>query len=118
MTSSKVKINHCIICFKMKNPPTLHSSSKIQPTTSPTFVFSVSASVRKKWGYEKKLLTVVLMIVHRVFYFDFIISLKRYDLVVTTFLYIIILYYVNKLNNSMSNFGRSLGQPRKNEGLF
>jgi hypothetical protein len=54
MTSSKVKINHCIICFKIKNPPTLHSSSKIQPTTSPTFVFSVSASVRKKWGYEKK----------------------------------------------------------------
>jgi hypothetical protein len=36
-----------IICFKIKNPPTLHSTSKIQPTTSPTFVFSVSASVRK-----------------------------------------------------------------------
>jgi hypothetical protein len=50
MTSSKVKINHCIISFKIKNPLT----SKIQPTTSPTFVFSVSASVRKKWGYEKK----------------------------------------------------------------
>jgi hypothetical protein len=49
-----------IICFKIKNPPTLHSTSKIQPTTSPTFVFSVFASVRKKWGYERKLLTVVL----------------------------------------------------------
>jgi hypothetical protein len=37
-------------------------------------------------------------------------------MVVTTFLYIIIiLCYVNKLNNSMSNFGRSLGQPKKNE---
>jgi hypothetical protein len=38
-----------IICFKIKNPPTLHSTLKIQPTTSPTFVFSVSASVRKRW---------------------------------------------------------------------
>jgi hypothetical protein len=45
-----------IICFKIKNPPTVHCTSKIQPTTSPTFVFSVSASVRKKWGYERKLL--------------------------------------------------------------
>jgi hypothetical protein len=45
-----------IICFKIKNPPTLHSTLKIQPTTSPTFVFSVSASVRKRWGYERKLL--------------------------------------------------------------
>jgi hypothetical protein len=57
----------CIICFKIKNPPTLLSTSKIQPTTSPTFVFSVSASVRKKWGYERKLLTVVLGVVHGVF---------------------------------------------------
>jgi hypothetical protein len=56
-----------IICFKIKNPPTLHSTSKIQPTTSPTFVFSVSASVRKKRGYERKLLTVVLVVVHGVF---------------------------------------------------
>jgi hypothetical protein len=45
-----------IIYFKIKNPPTVHSTSKIHPTTSPTFVFSVSASVRKKWGYERKLL--------------------------------------------------------------
>jgi hypothetical protein len=50
--------------------------SKIQPTTSPTFVFSVSANVRKKWGYERKLLTVVLVVVHRVFCSHFIISLK------------------------------------------
>jgi hypothetical protein len=46
-----------IICFKIKNPPTLHSTSKIQPTTSPTFVFSVFGSVRKTWGYEIKLLS-------------------------------------------------------------
>jgi hypothetical protein len=55
------------ICFKIKNPPTLHSTSKIQPTTSPTFVFSVFESVRKTWGYEIKLLTAVLVVVHRVF---------------------------------------------------
>jgi hypothetical protein len=60
-----------IICFKIKNPPTLHSTSKIQPTTSPTFVFSVSASVRKKWGYERKLLRVVSGVVHSVFLFSF-----------------------------------------------
>jgi hypothetical protein len=48
--------NTPIICFKIKNPPTVHSTSKIQPTTSPTFVFSASASVRKKWGYERRLL--------------------------------------------------------------
>jgi hypothetical protein len=51
-----VEIQKGIICFKIKNPPTVHSTSKIHPTTSPTFVFSVSASVRKKWGYERKLL--------------------------------------------------------------
>jgi hypothetical protein len=35
-------------------------------------------------------------------------------MVVTTFLYIVtILGYVNKLNNSMSNFGGILGQPKK-----
>jgi hypothetical protein len=56
-----------IICFKIKNTPTLHSTSKIQPTTSPTFVFSVFKSVRKTWGYEIKLLTAVLVVVHRVF---------------------------------------------------
>jgi hypothetical protein len=48
--------NRIIICFKIKNPPTVHSTSKIQPTTWPTFVFRVSASVRKKWGYARKLL--------------------------------------------------------------
>jgi hypothetical protein len=51
-----------IICFKIKNPPTLHSTSKIQPTTSPTFVFSMFESVKKTWGYEIKLLTVVLVV--------------------------------------------------------
>jgi hypothetical protein len=82
-------INDCyrvtIICFKIKNPPKLHSTSKIQPTTSPTFVFSVSANVRKKWGYERKLLTVVFVVVHPCFCSHFIISLKRYDMVATTF---------------------------------
>jgi hypothetical protein len=35
-------------------------------------------------------------------------------MVATTFLYvIIILCYVNKLNNSTSNFGGRLGQPKK-----
>jgi hypothetical protein len=53
---------------------------------SPTFVFSVSASVRKKCGYERKLLeTFVLVVVHRVFYSHFIISLKKYDMVAKTF---------------------------------
>jgi hypothetical protein len=54
--SCKVKKIVPIICFKIKNPPTVHSTSKIRPTTSPTFVFSVSASVRIKWSYERKLL--------------------------------------------------------------
>jgi hypothetical protein len=37
-------------------------------------------------------------------------------MVVSTFLYIVvILCYVNKLNNLMSNFGRRLGHPKKNE---
>jgi hypothetical protein len=95
-----------IICFKIKNPPTLHSTLKIQPTTSPTFVFSVSASVRKRWVTKENCWTVVLVVLHRVFYSHFIISLKRYDMVATTFLYIIIiLCYVNKLNSSMSNYG-------------
>jgi hypothetical protein len=59
--SLKIQLNFMnIICCNTKNPPTLHSSSKIQPTTSPTFVFSVSACLRKKWGYERKLLIVGL----------------------------------------------------------
>jgi hypothetical protein len=58
--------------------------------------------------------TVVLVVVHRVFYSHFIISLKKYDMVTKTFLYIIIiLCFVNKLNSSMSNFGGRLSQPKK-----
>jgi hypothetical protein len=95
--------------FQNQKPPTLHSTSKIQPTTSPTFVFSVSASARRKRGYERKQL-VVLVVVHRVFYSHFIISLERYDMIATTFLYIIIiLCYVNKLNSSMSKMKLILG---------
>jgi hypothetical protein len=44
-------------------------------------------------------LTIVLVVVHRVFYFHFIISFKNYDMVAKTFFYIIIiLCFVNKLN--------------------
>jgi hypothetical protein len=58
--------------------------------------------------------TVVLVVVHRVFYSHFIISLKKYDMVAKTFLYIIIiLRFVNKLNGSMSNFGGRLSHPKK-----
>jgi hypothetical protein len=58
--------------------------------------------------------TVVLVVVHRVFYSHFIISLKKYDMVAKTFLYIIIiLCFVNKLNSSMSNFGERLSQTKK-----
>jgi hypothetical protein len=60
--------------------------------------------------------TVVLVVVHRVCYSHFIISLKKYDMVAKTFLYImIILCFVNKLNSSMSNFGGRLSQPKKNK---
>jgi hypothetical protein len=45
--SSYNDIKKHIICFKIKNLPTLHSTSKIQPTASLTFVFSVSAVSEK-----------------------------------------------------------------------
>jgi hypothetical protein len=71
----------------MKNPPTVRSTSKIHPTTSPTFVFSVSVSVRKKWGYERKLLDSHFgRSLSCFFYSHFIISLKKYDMVAETFL--------------------------------
>jgi hypothetical protein len=58
--------------------------------------------------------TVVLVVVHRVFYSYFNISLKKYDMVAKTFLYIIIiLCFVNKLNSSMSNFGGRLSHTKK-----
>jgi hypothetical protein len=59
--------------------------------------------------------TVVLVVVHRVFFYShFIISLKKYDMVAKTFLYIIIiLCFVNKLNSSIPNFGGRLRQPKK-----
>jgi hypothetical protein len=58
--------------------------------------------------------TVVLVVVHRVFYPHFIISLKKYDMVAKTSLYIIIiLCFVNKFNSSVSNFGGRLSQPKK-----
>jgi hypothetical protein len=58
--------------------------------------------------------TVVLVVVHRVFYSHFIISLKKYDMVAKTFLYIIfILFFIDKLNSSMSNFGGGATQKIK-----
>jgi hypothetical protein len=97
----------------------VHSTSKIQPTTSPTFVISVSASVRKKWGYERKLLDSGFGRSSSCFYSHFVISLKKYDMVATTFLYIIIiLCYVNKLNSSMSIFGGRLSQTKKSKPLL
>jgi hypothetical protein len=103
-----------IICFKIKNPPTVHSTSKIQPTTSPT-LFLVYLKVSEKSGVTKEnCWTVVLVVVHRVFHSHFIISLKKYDMVAKTFLYIIIIFFfINKLNSSMSNFGGRLSQPKK-----
>jgi hypothetical protein len=74
----------------------------------------VSAGVKKSGVMKENCWTVVLAVVHRVFYPHFIISLKKYDMVAKTFFYIIIiLCLVNKLNNSMSNFGGRLSQPKK-----
>jgi hypothetical protein len=47
-----------------------HSALKIQPTTSPTFVFSVFASVGKSGIMKENCSTVVLVVVHRVFLFS------------------------------------------------
>jgi hypothetical protein len=104
-----------MLISKIKNPPTVHSTSKIHPTTSPTFTFSLSVSVRKKWGYERKLLDSRFGRSSLCFFYShFITSLKKYDMVAKTFLYIIIiLYFVNKLNSSMSNFGGRWSQPKK-----
>jgi hypothetical protein len=57
----------------------MHSTLKIQPTTSPTFVFNVSASVRNEWSYERKLLDSRFGRNSSCFYSHFIISLKKYD---------------------------------------
>jgi hypothetical protein len=82
----------------------LHVSEKIS---------SVSTCVRKKWGYEK-LLRVVLVVVHPVFYSHFIILLKRYDMVATTFLHIIItLCKVTQQFNV--KFWREVGPTQKKE---
>jgi hypothetical protein len=79
-----------IICFKIKNPPTLHCPSKIQPTTSPTFVLSVSV-YQKKLGLWKKTVDSRFGRSSSCFLFSFYILLKRYDMVATTFLHIIII---------------------------
>jgi hypothetical protein len=97
----------------------VHSTWKIQPTTSPTFVFSVLQVSAKSRVMKENCCTVVLVVVHRVFYSNFILSLKKYKTVATTFLYIlIILCYVNKLNSSMSNFGGRLSQPKQSKLLL
>jgi hypothetical protein len=97
---SKSKIHqHCIL-------PRKYNRQRRQ------LLFLVCLQVSEKSGVMKENnWTVVLVVVHRVFYSHFIISLKRYDMVATTFLYIIIiiiiLCYVNKLNSSMSTYGGS-----------
>jgi hypothetical protein len=71
----------------------------------------VCLQVSEKSGVMKEnCWTVVLVVVHRVFYSHFIISLKKYDMVARTFL-----FFINKLNSSMSNFGGRLSQPKKIE---
>jgi hypothetical protein len=89
------KISRGLFCL-VKDTYTLFQNQK-----------STSKLVSEKSGVIKEnCWTVVLVVVHRVFYSNFIISFKRYDMVATTFLYIIIiLCYVNKLNSSMSNYG-------------
>jgi hypothetical protein len=74
----------------MKNPlPRKYNRQRRQ------LLFLMYLQVSEKSGVmKKKLLTVVLIVVHRVFYFHFMISLKRYDMVVTTFLYIPKNYFV------------------------
>jgi hypothetical protein len=107
-----------IICFKIKNPPTVHLPRKYNRQRR-RLLFLVSASVRKKWGYERKLLDSRFGCSSSCFYSHYIISLKKYDMVSTTFLYIIIiLCYVNKLNSSMSNFGGRFSQPKKSKPLL
>jgi hypothetical protein len=78
------------------------------------FCFECVCKCRKKWGYERKLLTVVLVLVHRVFYSHCIISLKRYDMVATIFLYIIIIlcYVINSTVRCQILAGRS-ANPKK-----
>jgi hypothetical protein len=65
-------------------------------------LFLVCLQVSEKSGVMKEnCWTAVLVVVHRVFYSHFIISLKKYDMVAKTFLHvIIILCFVNKLNSS------------------
>jgi hypothetical protein len=82
-----------IICFIIKNPPTVRSTSKIHLwyiRQRRRFLFLVS---EKSGVMKENCWTVVLAVVHRVFYSHFILSLKKYDmvLVVKTFLYIIII---------------------------
>jgi hypothetical protein len=58
----------------------------------------VCLQVSEKSGVMKEnCWTVVLVVVHRVFYSHFIISLKKYDMVLVakTFLYIIIVCFVS-----------------------
>jgi hypothetical protein len=57
--SKSLKIFKISLTFRFDKLSNLSKSvhtEHIEPTTSPIFVFSVSASVRKKWGYERKLL--------------------------------------------------------------
>jgi hypothetical protein len=57
-----------IICFKIKNPPTLHLPRKYNRQRRQLLCLAcLHVSIRKKSGYERKLLTVVFVVVYRVF---------------------------------------------------
>jgi hypothetical protein len=99
-----------------QNQKSTNSAFYLENTTDNVadFCFSVSATVRKKCGYERKLLDSRFGRSSSCFFSHFIISLKKYDMVAKTFLYIIIiLFFINKLNSSMSNFDGRLSQPKK-----
>jgi preprotein translocase subunit SecE len=67
MTSNKAPYN------LFQNQKSTNTAFYLENTTYnvANFCFLVSANVRKKWGNERKLLTVVLVVVHRVFLFSF-----------------------------------------------
>jgi hypothetical protein len=80
-TAYQEKIDY-IICFKIKNPLTLHSTSKIQPTTSPTFVFNVSPRVGKSGVMKENNCWQSFWSEFIVFYlFSFYFSLETCDMI-------------------------------------
>jgi hypothetical protein len=77
-----------------QNQKSINSAFYLENTTDNVayFCFLMCLQVSEKRGVMKEnCWTVVLVVVHRVFYSHFIISLKKYDMVAKTFLYIIII---------------------------